>query len=240
MTTTSSVTTGGPNDGNSNDNNNDNNGDSGSDNNGGDASSYVVDIKYPEFVPEILRFNKEDVLTVLVTFVVSIGFRTFIAEPRYIPSLSMYPTFDVGDRLIAEKTTYRFRRAPAVGDVVIFNPPKTPKTKSVSGEVFIKRIVAVAGDGVEVKKGELYVNGQSRGAELKLEAIKYVFGPFTVPEDNVFVRGDNRNNSFDSHVWGPLPGNRIIGRATVKYWPPEKIGGLPSYAAVSFGAPSLS
>lgn len=199
----------------------------------------VVDVDYPEWVPEFLRFNREDIATVLITFAVSLGFRHFVAEPRYIPSLSMYPVFDVGDRLIAEKLTYRFNREPMAGDVVIFNPPKTPKTMKVSNEVFIKRVVAVAGDTVQVKRGELFVNGVSRGKELKLEPIKYQYGPFTVPEGDVFVMGDNRNNSFDSHVWGPLPKNRIIGRATAKYWPPNKIGGLPSYAAASVGAPEL-
>jgi signal peptidase I len=211
--------------------------DGGEEDDGGDG--YVVDVDYPEWVPEFLQFNREDLATVLITFAVSLGFRHFVAEPRYIPSLSMYPVFDVGDRLIAEKLTYRFKREPLAGDVVIFNPPKTPKTRNVSGEVFIKRIVAIAGDTVQVKNGELYVNGVSRGGELKLEPIQYNYGPFTVPEGDVFVMGDNRNNSFDSHVWGPLPKNRIIGRATVKYWPPSKIGGLPSYAAASIGAPSL-
>jgi len=204
------------------------------------GDEYVVDVDYPDWVPEFLRFNREDLATVLLTFAVSLGFRHFIAEPRYIPSLSMYPVFDVGDRLIAEKLTYRFKRDPAVGDVVIFNPPNEGKTKSVSREVFIKRVVAVEGDVVQVKRGELYVNGVSRGKELKLEPIQYQYGPFTVPKGDVFVMGDNRNNSFDSHVWGPLPKERIIGRATVKYWPPNKIGGLPSYAAASIGAPALN
>ena len=194
-----------------------------------DGSSYVVDIDYPEWVPEMLQFNREDVATVLITFAVSLGFRHFVAEPRFIPSLSMYPVFDVGDRLIAEKMTYRFERDPQAGDVIIFNPPKTPKTRTVYKEVFIKRVVAVAGDVVQVKRGELYVNGVSRGKELKLEPIRYNYGPFTVPEDNLFVMGDNRNNSFDSHAWGPLPKERVIGRAAFKYWPPNKIGGLPEY-----------
>ena len=217
-------------------------GEGGDEGGGGDDEDeeYVVDVDYPEWVPEFLRFNREDLATVVLTFAVSIGFRTFIAEPRYIPSLSMYPTFDVNDRLIAEKLTYRFKREPVTGDVVIFNPPKTGKTKSVSNEVFIKRVVAVAGDVVQVKGGELYVNGVSRGKELKLEPIQYQFGPFTVPDGDVFVMGDNRNNSFDSHVWGPLPKERIIGRATVKYWPPQKIGGLPRYADFATGAPALS
>ena len=212
-----------------NNNNNNNNNDDDED----DEGEYYEEtpLPWPEAVPEWARLSQEDVITVGVTFAVSIAFRTFIAEPRYIPSLSMYPNFDIGDRLIAEKLTYRFARDPDVGDVVIFNPPKNEKTKKVYNEVFIKRIVALEGDDVEVKNGELYVNGQSRGKELKLEKIKYNMPKLRVPAGDVFVMGDNRNNSFDSHAWGPLPKDRIIGRAVAKYWPPTAIGGLPSYAA---------
>ena len=211
-----------------NDNNNNNN-----NNEEDEEEDYYYEetpLPWPEAVPEWARLSQEDVITVVVTFAVSIAFRTFIAEPRYIPSLSMYPNFDIGDRLIAEKLTYRFARDPNVGDVVIFNPPRTAKTEKVYNEVFIKRIVALEGDDVEVKNGELYVNGQSRGKELKLEKIKYNMPKLRVPSGDVFVMGDNRNNSFDSHAWGPLPKNRIIGRAVAKYWPPTAIGGLPSYA----------
>ena len=214
--------------GNGNNNNNNNN-----NNEEDEEEDYYYEetpLPWPEAVPEWARLSQEDVITVVVTFAVSIAFRTFIAEPRYIPSLSMYPNFDIGDRLIAEKLTYRFARDPNVGDVVIFNPPRTAKTEKVYNEVFIKRIVALEGDDVEVKNGELYVNGQSRGKELKLEKIKYNMPKLRVPSGDVFVMGDNRNNSFDSHAWGPLPKNRIIGRAVAKYWPPTAIGGLPSYA----------
>ena len=121
---------------------------------GKDDGEDDMDIDWPEWVPEGLRLNTEDVATVLITFAVSLAFRATVAEPRFIPSLSMYPVFDVGDRLIAEKITYRFKHDPVPGDVVIFHPPKTPKTsKALTKEVFIKRVVAVAGDKVEVKRG---------------------------------------------------------------------------------------
>lgn len=165
-------------------------------------------------------FSKEDVETVLVTLAVSLLIRTFIAEPRYIPSLSMYPLFDVGDRLVAEKLTYRFARPPQRGDVVIFVPPSAVLSTigAADGEVFIKRVVAVAGDTVGVHAGRLVLNGTPVEEPFVAERSRYELQPKVVPAGDVFVMGDNRNNSFDSHVWGPLPADRIVGRAVAKYW----------------------
>ncbi|XVE55958.1 hypothetical protein DITRI_Ditri03aG0198900 [Diplodiscus trichospermus] len=146
------------------------------------------------WISRMLNVCSEDAKAAFTALAVSILFRSFLAEPRSIPSTSMYPTLHVGDRILAEKVSYFFRE-PEVSDIVIFRaPPILQEIGYTSGDVFIKRIVAKAGDCVEV-----------------------------VPEGCVFVLGDNRNNSFDSHNWGPLPVENIVGRSLFRYWPPSKV-----------------
>ncbi|KAF5842697.1 peptidase S24/S26A/S26B/S26C [Dunaliella salina] len=177
-----------------------------------------------------LKVSKDDLVTITLALAISYGIRWFIAEPRFIPSLSMYPSFDVGDRLIAEKITYRFVRPPTPGDVIIFHPAKGIGASSfMDDDVFIKRIVAVEGDVIEVHDGTLFVNGQPQKEPFIKEQPSYTLEKMTVPPGDVFVMGDNRNNSYDSHIWGPLPAENVLGRAVFKYWPLNKVGTLPDY-----------
>jgi len=170
---------------------------------------------------------QEDVKTFFTSLTIALMIRGFLVEPRFIPSLSMYPNFDIGDQLTVDKISKRWREYQR-RDVVVFNPP--PKFNEVvggdrSGDALIKRIVAVAGDTVEIKNGgTLYLNGEPQDEPFTNEAARYDLGPVQVPEGCVLVLGDNRNQSLDGHVWGFLPLENIIGRATFKFWPPWHVG----------------
>lgn len=180
--------------------------------------------------------GKEDVKTYLTSFFIALVIRFLIIEPRFIPSLSMFPTFQVGDQLAVEKVTKRIKPFYR-NEVVVFNPPKA-FCDIVEGqygdpgrarEALIKRIVAVEGDLVEVKNGKLYINGEVQDEPFVAEDADYRFGPATVPPGNVLCLGDNRNHSLDGHIWGFLPNKNVIGRAVFVYWPPWRFGNNGMY-----------
>jgi signal peptidase I len=176
--------------------------------------------------------GRDDIKTYFLSLFIALLLRFTIVEPRYIPSLSMYPTFDVGDQLAVEKVTKRIKPLYR-NEVVVFNPPQAFRDimenqygagASKSKEALIKRIVAIEGDTVEVKRGKLFVNGVEQNEPYTAEDAEYQFGPVVVPTGNVLVLGDNRNHSLDGHIWGFLPKENVIGRAVFVYWPPWRLG----------------
>lgn len=172
--------------------------------------------------------GKEDVKTYTFSLAFALLLRLLIVEPRYIPSLSMYPTFEVGDQLAVEKVTKRIRPFHR-NQVVVFNPPETFRemvgdSSRKAKEALIKRIVATEGDQVEVKYGKLFINGVQQDEPFTAEDAAYEFGPIVVPKGEVLCLGDNRNHSLDGHIWGFLPTENVIGRAVFIYWPPWRLG----------------
>lgn len=164
---------------------------------------------------EIRDFFKDFIVTICIALVLSMALRTWVIEGRIVPSGSMLPTIQLKDRLMANKVIYLFKE-PQKGDIIIFHPPDQLGAQ----DDYVKRVVAVPGDNVEVKDGRLYINGLAQNEPYIKEAMNYNFGPTTVPADSYFVMGDNRNESYDSHLWGVwLTRDHIIGKAFAIYWP---------------------
>ena len=127
------------------------------------------------------------------------------------------PFIDPGDNPVH----YLFRR-PRRGDVVVFRFPGNPERD------FIKRIIGEPGDTVEIKDNTVYINGGALDEPYITSKPNYTYGPQEVPPKQYFVLGDNRNNSYDSHVWGFLPEENIIGQAWLSYWPKDDWGLVPN------------
>ena len=164
----------------------------------------------------------EFLIILIVSFALVFGFvRPFVVEAFYIPSESMVPTLRVGDRVLVNKFIYRFAE-PARRDIVVF--------ESVEGgnEDLIKRVVGVPGDEISVRGGKLLVNGEPQREPYvyKKYPDRSFSAPTTVPENHVFVMGDNRTNSRDSRYFGTVPEKKIEGEAFLRFWPPDRIGGL--------------
>lgn len=158
-------------------------------------------------------------LTLLLAVVLAAVIRWAVAEPRYIPSGSMLPTLQLGDRLVVEKISHYWRDWQR-GDIVVFAPPPALVSLGYNPDnVLIKRVVALPGETVEVKEGRVWVNGAPLAEPYGATLAEYTWGPAVVPPGCVFVLGDNRNASNDSHVWGFLDERLILGRAWVRFWP---------------------
>ena len=171
-------------------------------------------------VPQKAKGLVEFLVMLLIAFALVFGFvRPFIIEAFYIPSESMVPTLKVGDRVFVNKFVYRFWE-PEKGDIVVF--------RSVEGdqEDLIKRIVAVPGDKVAVRKGVLRVNGEPQEESYVNRQLpdKSSYRSTKVPKGEVFVMGDNRANSRDSRFFGPVPYENIEGEAFMRFWPLTHIG----------------
>ncbi len=195
-----------------------------------------------------LRSVVELVLTLVAVVVFVIVIQAYVVKPYRIPSASMEPTLDVGDRVLVDRFSERILgHSPSVGDVVVFHPPSgadaqtcanpdqgmnstTPcnvATTTKSSQTFIKRVVGVGGDRISIRNGHVFRNG-TREKDSYIAPCSGGLGcdfptTITIPKGSFYMMGDNRGNSDDSRFWGPVPKQWIIGKARVTYWPPKRI-----------------
>jgi signal peptidase I len=188
-------------------------------------------------------------LVVIVALAVglALGIQAFLIKPYQIPSESMEPTLDVGQRVLVNRFIYHFTD-PEIGDIIVFHPPagadgggvecgvnRTPvepcprPTPQESDQNFIKRIVAGPGDRLSVRDGHPVVNGVEKTDENYITPCRGggacdLPKAITIPPDHYFMMGDNRGSSDDSRFWGPVPRDWIIGKAFATYWPPDRLG----------------
>lgn len=179
----------------------------------------------PEIAPRPQRW-RETFQLLAIALVLALLIRTFVAEPRYIPSDSMVPTLAVGDRLVIDKLSLRWQPLRP-GQILVFEPP--PQLQAIGyakDQAFIKRVIALAGQTVRVDGGQVFVDDRPLSEPYLADQPAYRLPSLTVPPDSLFVMGDNRNNSNDSHVWGPLPVANAIGVARWRFWPLDHFGAL--------------
>ncbi|GBF32969.1 signal peptidase I [Desulfocucumis palustris] len=157
-------------------------------------------------------------ITLGIALVLSLTMRTYVAESRWIPSGSMLPTLQVGDRLLIEKLSYKLTDIER-GDIVVFHPPATSEFK----DDMIKRVIGLPGDTVEINEGTVFINGKPLDEPYEMEKPADDFSPHKVPPGNIFVMGDNRNKSYDSRFWGTVPVNLVVGKAVVRYYPLKNV-----------------
>lgn len=165
---------------------------------------------------------KDWVVSILVAVVLAFFIRYFIVELYMVEGPSMRPTLLNAERLVVNKFIYRFK-APERGDVLVFQYPRD------TSRDFIKRVIAVPGDTIEIKDGKVFLNGQLQNETYILEKTRGSFPLVTVPEGTVFVMGDNRNNSEDSRFRdvGFVSRNLIKGKAVLVFWPFDQLKTLP-------------
>jgi len=175
------------------------------------------------------RVVLEYLTAALAAIVIALVLRYFVLDMYEVPTGSMEPNIEIGDRVLAEKISVRFRTIER-GDIVFFDDPMIP------GRILVKRVIAVAGQEVSLYNGKVYIDGQgtfepyTHGAEtypLVLAGLTMgIEYPYVVPDGYIWVLGDNREDSLDSRAFGAIPINAVLARAVFRVWPIERFGYL--------------
>lgn len=162
-----------------------------------------------------VRFLVDVFETLVLSLILFLAINAISARIR-VDGYSMEPTLHTGEFVIVNKIAYKLGDAER-GDIIVFHYPRNPEQE------YIKRVIGLPGDELEVRNGQVYVNGQLL-EEPYIKAPPAYSDSWTVPQDSLFVFGDNRNNSSDSHNWGEVPLELVIGKAIFVYWPPTEWG----------------
>jgi signal peptidase I len=162
---------------------------------------------------------REVIETVLLTVVIFLLIQTVVRNFRVVGT-SMEPNLHDGQYLIVDKISYRLGK-PQRGDVVVFEPPNKP------GEDYVKRVIALPGELVEIQNGQVFINHQPLDEPYIVRPGSYTYEGRRIGLDELFVLGDNRNSSSDSHNWGMLSQDKVVGKAWISYWPPKQWGVIP-------------
>ncbi len=174
----------------------------------------------PSLRTRILRFFGELIQTVAIAGVLFLAVNLLTARIR-VEGISMEPSLHEGQFVVVNRIAYRWNEADR-GDIIVFRFPLNPSRR------FIKRVIGLPGNTVTIRGGDVYIDGQVLD-EPYLAATPRYDGEWVIGPDELFVLGDNRNNSSDSQNWGPLPIEEIIGKAVFVYWPPSEAGIIPHY-----------
>jgi signal peptidase I len=162
---------------------------------------------------------REVLETVILTVIIFFLIQTVVRNFRVVGT-SMEPNLHNSQYLIVDKVSYRLGE-PQQGDVIVFEPPNRP------GEDYVKRVIGVSGDMVEIRKGQVFINNEPIDEPYVVYPGSYSMSPRRVGVNELFVLGDNRNSSSDSHNWGMLESDKVVGKAWISYWPPDYWGVIP-------------
>ena len=165
----------------------------------------------------LLRALREVAETVIPAVVIALVINLFLAQATQVLGQSMEPNLHSTQRVVVEKVTYRFLHGPRRGDIVVIDLPGQT-------EMLIKRVVGLPGESVEVRNGQVYIDGEPLNEPWTVRPGGGNYGPQTIPPLRVFVMGDNRGASNDSRSFGPVAIEHVVGHAWFSYWPPEYIG----------------
>jgi len=171
----------------------------------------------PSVVKKMGLALKEVLETIVPAILIALLINLFLAQATRVFGQSMEPNLHTDQRLVIEKVSYKLH-APQRGDVVVL------KVRPEADELLIKRIIALPGETVEIKSGQVFVDGQSLDEPYLSQPTRGHYGPLLVPPMRVFVLGDNRGASNDSRSFGAIPMENIVGRAWLSYWPVQNVG----------------